>query len=87
MDGFSRTLATELGPHGIRVNVIAPGFTATDATAHLPVAVGDGFAAQAPLRRVAQPEDVARAVLFYCTELAGFVTGTYLNVCGGQQMD
>jgi 3-oxoacyl-[acyl-carrier protein] reductase len=86
LDAFSRALALELGPHGIRVNVVAPGLTNTDATAHQPEEMKKAAAARTPLRRVAEPDDVAGAVLFYCAEWSRFVTRTYLPVCGGSQM-
>jgi 3-oxoacyl-[acyl-carrier protein] reductase len=86
LDAFSKALALELGPHGIRVNVVAPGLTATDATAHQPHEMKVAVAAHTPLRRVGEPDDVAGAVLFYCADWARFVTGTYLPVSGGSQM-
>jgi 3-oxoacyl-[acyl-carrier protein] reductase len=86
LDAFSRSLAQELGPHGIRVNVVAPGLTLTDATAHQPEEAKQAIARMTPLSRLAEPEDVAGAVLFYCTEWARFVTGTYMPVSGGAQM-
>ena len=87
LDAFSKSLAQELGPHGIRVNVVAPGLTLTDATAHQPKAMHDAVAARTPLKRLGQPDEVAGAVLFFCTDWARFVTGTYLPVCGGTQMN
>ena len=86
LDGFSRSLALELGPRGIRVNVVAPGATDTDAIAFMPKEMRERVAAHTPLRRFGQPEDVAGAVLFYCADWSRFVTGTYLPVCGGIQM-
>jgi 3-oxoacyl-[acyl-carrier protein] reductase len=86
LDAFSRGLAQELGPMGIRVNVVAPGLTLTDATAHLPKEMQAAVAAHTPLQRLAQPDDVAGAVLSFCLETSRFVTGTYLPVCGGMQM-
>ncbi len=86
LDGFSKALAHELGPHGIRVNVVAPGLTVTDATAGQPQEMQDIIAGHTPLRRLAQPEDVAGAVLFFCADWARFVTGAYLPVSGGVQM-
>ncbi len=68
LDGFSKALAHELGPHGIRVNVVAPGLTVTDATAGQPQEMQDIIAGHTPLRRLAQPEDVAGAVLFFCAD-------------------
>jgi 3-oxoacyl-[acyl-carrier protein] reductase len=86
LDAFMRGLALELGPHGIRVNVVGPGLTDTDATAGLPAAVKEGAARAAPLRRVARPEDVAGAVLMLASAHAGFVTGAYVPVSGGSLM-
>ncbi len=86
LDGFSKALAQELGPHGVRVNVVAPGLTVTDATAGQPKEMHDAIAQHTPLRRLAQPEDVAGAILFFCVDWARFVTGCYLPVSGGAQM-
>ena len=86
LDGFSKSLAQELGPHGVRVNVVAPGATDTDAIAFMSKEMREKVAARTPLRRFGQPEDVAGAVLFYCADWSRFVTGTYLPVCGGIQM-
>ena len=86
LDGLMKSLALELGPSGVRVNVVAPGLTLTDATAGLPQAVKDGIAKDSPLRRNAVPEDVAGAVLGLLSDDFGFVTGTYMPVCGGLMM-
>ncbi len=86
LDAFSKALALELGPHGIRVNVVAPGLTRTDATAHQPQEVKDAVAEHTPMKRIAEADDIAGAVLFYCADWARFVTGTYLPVSGGSQM-
>ena len=87
LDAFSRSLALGLGPLGLRVNVVAPGLTLTDATAHQPEAMRTAAAARTPLRRIGEPDDIAGAVLFFCTDWARFVTGTYLPVCGGANMN
>jgi 3-oxoacyl-[acyl-carrier protein] reductase len=86
LDAFSRALAMELGPKGIRVNVVAPGLTLTDATEHLPDEAKEGTRLHTPLGRLGLPEDVAGAVLFFASDASRFVTGTYLPVCGGSQM-
>jgi 3-oxoacyl-[acyl-carrier protein] reductase len=86
LDAFSRGLALELGPNGIRVNVVAPGLTRTDATAHQPREMHEAVAQRTPLRRIAEPDDIAGAVLFFCVDWARFITGTYLPVCGGSRM-
>ncbi len=86
LDGFVRALALELGPHGIRVNVVAPGLTETDATAHQPEASKAAAARATPLGRIALPDDVAGAVLALAADTARFVTGAYLPVSGGALM-
>jgi 3-oxoacyl-[acyl-carrier protein] reductase len=86
LDAFSKALALELGPHGIRVNVVAPGLTLTEATVRQPKQMHEAVAAHTPLKRLAQPDDIAGAVLFFCADWSRFVTGTYLPVCGGTQM-
>jgi 3-oxoacyl-[acyl-carrier protein] reductase len=86
LDAFSKSLALELGPHGVRVNVVAPGLTLTDATAGQPKAMQDAIAAHTPLRRLGVPDDISGAVLFFASDASRHVTGTYLPVCGGSQM-
>jgi 3-oxoacyl-[acyl-carrier protein] reductase len=86
MIGMARTWALELGPHGITVNVVAPGPIKTDMF-HAVIPAGSekegAVAASIPVRRVGLPEDVSRAVMFFCAPEAGFVTGQTLYVCGG----
>jgi len=86
LDAFTRSLACELGPAGVRVNAVGPGLTDTDATAFVPQPVREAIAQHAPLRRIGRPEDVAGAVLFYCVDWSRFVTGSYLPVSGGGLM-
>ena len=86
LDGFARALALELGPQGIRVNVVAPGLTDTDATAGLPAAAREATVRTTPLGRIAQPDDVAGAVLAVCAETARFLTGLYVPASGGAVM-
>lgn len=90
MQGFTKTLAIELGPLGVTANAIAPGFIATDMTAATAARVGVSFedfqkhaAAQIPVRRVGQPEDVAHVASFLASEGAGFVSGQVIYVAGG----
>lgn len=86
IDAFAKSLALELGPKGIRVNVTAPGLTETDATKYTPTEVKEGVKQFTPLQRLAQPKDIAEAVLFLASDLSQFITGAYLPVSGGIQM-
>ena len=86
LDAFARALALELGPSGIRVNVVAPGLTETDATAHQPAAMKELMARMTPLGRNGLPEDVAGAVLMVASDAARFLTGVYVPVSGGGLM-
>jgi len=85
--GFSRNLATELGPLGIRVNCVAPGLVCpTQASRDTREEVKDLIAAQTPLRRIATPQDVAGPVLFLASDWSRFMTGQTLLVDGGLVM-
>jgi len=86
LDAFVRALALELGPHGIRVNTVAPGLTLTDATAFLPQAAKDASARATPLGRNAEAEDIAGVILAMVADTTGFVTGSYVPVSGGSLM-
>jgi 3-oxoacyl-[acyl-carrier protein] reductase len=90
MQGFTKTLAIELGKYGVTANAIAPGFIVTDMTAATAARLGVSFedfqagAAQGiPVQRVGQPEDIANAVSFFVSDAAGFVSGQVLYVAGG----
>ncbi|MBU7600076.1 3-oxoacyl-ACP reductase FabG [Streptomyces sp. P38-E01] len=90
LQGFTKTLAKELGKFGITANAVAPGFIATDMTAATAARVGMGFedfqaaaATQIPVQRVGRPEDIADAVAYFTNERAGFVSGQVLYVAGG----
>jgi len=90
MQGFTKTLAIELGKFGVTANAVAPGFIATDMTAATAARVGMGFeefqaaaASQIPVRRVGQPDDVANVISFLASEGAGFVSGQVIYVAGG----
>jgi 3-oxoacyl-[acyl-carrier protein] reductase len=90
MQGFTKTLAIELGKFGVTANAVAPGFIATDMTAATAARVGMGFedfktaaASQIPVQRVGNPDDVANAIAFFTGEQAGFVSGQVLYVAGG----
>jgi 3-oxoacyl-[acyl-carrier protein] reductase len=86
LDAFAKSLALELGPDGIRVNVIAPGLTETDATSDIPADVKKMIADHAPLKRYAVPEDIAGAILMLAADQSKFITGAYIPVSGGIQI-
>ncbi len=81
--GFTKALAKEVGPSGVRVNAVAPGFIETDMTRGYSGETKARFALDTPLMRLGTPQDVARAVAFLCGEEAGFITGHILSVDGG----
>ena len=84
MDGFARSLARELGPRGIRVNSLAPGFLETDLSASLSDSNRARIASRSALRRLGTPADVVGAVEFLTSPQAAFVTGQTLCVDGGR---
>jgi acetoacetyl-CoA reductase len=86
MIGFAKSLALETARKGITVNVVAPGYTATDMVAKLDPKVLDGIIAQIPVGRLASSEEVAHAVAFLVHEQSGFITGSTLSVNGGQYL-
>ncbi len=86
MVGFTRGLAVDLGPDGITVNLINTGFTVTGKTPHAPPNVQEAIARQTPLKRLALPSDIAKALLFYASDWSDFVTGNCLIVDGGKAM-
>lgn len=80
---FTRSLAAELSPRGIRANAVSPGLIETPMIAATMTERGPGLVAATPLRRLGTPGEVAGAVLFLASDLAGFVTGETLHVNGG----
>ena len=86
MIGVARSLARELGPRGITVNVVAPGFVDTDMTAELDEARREQILTSIPLGRYASPDEVAGVVTFLCSDDAGYVTGAVVPVDGGLGM-
>jgi 2-deoxy-D-gluconate 3-dehydrogenase len=92
--GFTKNIALELAPHDIRVNAIAPGGIATpgvaaaQSTAQLPTGVDmsvmlEAFLAKIPMRRIGDPDDIARAALFLASDLSSYMTGSQIVVDGG----
>jgi 3-oxoacyl-[acyl-carrier protein] reductase len=84
--GFTKALARELGVRGVRANVVAPGYVKTALTDVLPEEAREAMLANTPLGRLGDPEDVARAVRFLCSDEASFITGEVLLVDGGLAM-
>ena len=84
--GMTRALARELGSRHITVNCVAPGFIETDMTASLPDAQQQALLSQIPLGHLGKPADIAHAVAFLASPLAGYVTGQELHVNGGMFM-
>jgi 3-oxoacyl-[acyl-carrier protein] reductase len=81
--GVTRVWARELGPRGIRVNAVAPGFIETRMTEGIPAQVMERIAERVPLRRMGRPEEVARAYLWLASDEASYVHGAVLSVDGG----
>ena len=84
--GLTKALARELGSRGVRVNAVAPGYIATELTNVLSEEIRGAILANTPLGRLGEPEDVAGAVRFLCSDEAAFVTGEVLLVDGGLGM-
>jgi 3-oxoacyl-[acyl-carrier protein] reductase len=84
--GFARSVALELGPHGVTANVVAPGMIRTAMTADLPEAAVERAQAEAALRKLGEPEDVAHVVDFLCRAEARHITGAVVRVDGGQAL-
>ena len=86
VEALMKVLASELGPHGIRVNVVAPGLTETEASSGVMGEQMKQVGATLPLRRIGQPEDIAGAILLLATDEARYLTGNYLAVGGGSYL-
>ena len=90
LQGMARTLAIELGPFNVNVNAVAPGFVETRMTQATAQRMGvdfeafkEGAAAQIPLRRIGQPEDIASVIAFLCSDESSYVSGQTIYVRGG----
>ena len=86
VEGFMRAVAREVGGRGVTVNAIAPGFINTDMTAKLDSTIREQLAANTPLARIGEPEDIAAAAVFLASDGASFITGHTLHVNGGLAM-
>jgi 3-oxoacyl-[acyl-carrier protein] reductase len=83
---LTKSLARELGPSGVTVNCVAPGFIRSTMTAQLPAEIVSAAIAETALGRMGEPDDVARVVAFLCSEGARHITGEVIKVDGGQYM-
>ncbi|APH05041.1 SDR family oxidoreductase [Bacillus weihaiensis] len=81
--GLTRSYANELGPHGITVNLVNPGFIPVERHNHLDQEVIDGYRNQVPLRKMGEPEDIGHTVAFIASEEARYITGQSISVNGG----
>ena len=84
--GLSKGLAKECGIHNIRVNMISPGLTDTKLVNYLPKRQKDVVAHQTPLKRIAQPDDIAKTALFLASDMSSHLSGVNIPVCGGNAM-
>ena len=84
--GFTKSLAREGAIKNITANVIAPGYIKTDMTASVPSEFMEGIIAQIPVRRLGEPEEIARVVVFLADADSGFITGETISVNGGHNM-
>lgn len=84
--GFSKSLAQEMASRNITVNVVAPGFIETDMTAVLPDMVKEELLKRIPMKRLGQPEDIAKTVAFLVSDDASYITGQTIHVNGGMYM-
>ncbi|MDF1646918.1 MAG: 3-oxoacyl-ACP reductase FabG [Legionellaceae bacterium] len=84
--GFSKSLAQEIGSRGITVNVVAPGFIATEMTEVLPDLVKSEMKKRIPTKRFGTPDDIANAVAFLASDAANYITGETIHVNGGMYM-
>ena len=82
VNGFTVSLARELGPKGIRVNAVAPGITETDMMKAVPKDIIQPMIDQIPLQRLGKPEDIANAFAFLASDEASYITGVVLSVDG-----
>ena len=86
MDGVLRVLAREIGPHNITVNQVAPGWTVSDRDRAARTERQQAYEANVPLRRRGTDQEIANVVAFLASDLASYITGAYIPVCGGNVM-
>ena len=83
--GFTKTAVKEMGARNIRINVVAPGFIATEMTGDVPEQLKTYWQTRIPLRRPGHPDEVANACLYYASELGSYNTGDVMHLCGGME--
>lgn len=81
--GYTKSLAKELGPSGIRVNAVAPGAVKTEMNSHLAKEDWDALLDETPVGHIGKPSEIAEAVFFLASEKASYITGEVLNASGG----
>jgi acetoacetyl-CoA reductase len=86
LHGFTKALAQEVARKGITVNTISPGYVATSMVMSIDQSIRDQIVAQIPVGRLAEPQEIARAIAFLVAEESGFITGSNLSINGGQHM-
>jgi 3-oxoacyl-[acyl-carrier protein] reductase len=86
MDGVLRVLAKEVGAHQITVNQVAPGWTISDRDRERGSEVQEGYSKSVPLARRGTDQEIANVVAFLASDLASYITGAYIPVCGGNVM-
>jgi 3-oxoacyl-[acyl-carrier protein] reductase len=86
MDGVLRVLAKEIGPHGITVNQVAPGWTISDRDRAAGSEDQPGYSSSVPLKRRGTDQEIANVVAFLASDLSSYITGVYIPVCGGNVM-
>ncbi|MFP4430644.1 MAG: 3-oxoacyl-[acyl-carrier-protein] reductase [Spirochaetaceae bacterium] len=84
--GFTKSLAREVAGRNVRVNAVAPGFIKTKMTENLNEEQQQALRAQIPMGRIGEPEEVAKAIVFLCSDLASYITGQVIQVTGGMGM-
>ena len=83
INGFTKSIALELGSRNIRCNSIAPGFIETEMTQELPAETVKQWTSQIPMKRGGNVDDIANTTLFLASDLSSYITGQVINVCGG----
>jgi len=86
LNALTKSVAKELGSRNIRCNAIAPGFIETEMTGQLDAKVREGWIENIPLRRAGTPDDVASLAVFLASDMATYISGQVINVCGGMQI-